>query len=144
MVGGGSYTARDQRQTKPGENIIRKVRRSTLDFAAGGVKTFRNLGFRGLVRRLHVENNGACVVTAGKFTISENPVRDFRSLKDNQLHLEQEGLVYTPDFFVIPFDEDQNIQEGLVANRVNESTLELTVAARARSCCWKEYYEAAS
>lgn len=130
-----------KRAIAPGKNIVRKVRKSTLDFVSAGTKTFRNLGFKGLVKRWHLKNP---IVDKSEFTISGNPTYGPMDRKDQELHLKHNELVPVPGYFVVPFDASQKIEAGLVAGLINESVLKVTVSGAGSVDLIEEYFEAIS
>lgn len=137
----GMVCVKPQRAIAPGANVVRKVRKSTLDFVAAGTKTFSNLGFKGLIKRWHLKNP---IVTAVEFTISGNPVYGPATRADQVLDLKQNELVPDANYFVVPFDRSQEVNAGLVSALINESVLKVTASAAGSVDLLEEYYEAIS
>ncbi len=137
----GMVLVKQQRPIAPGANVVRKIRKSTLDFVAAGTKTFRNLGFKGLIKRWHLNNP---IVQNVEFTISGNPVYGPATRADQVLDLKQNELVPVANYFVVPFDRSQEVNAGLASGVINESVLKVTSSAAGSVDLLEEYYEAIS
>lgn len=133
----GTYSFTPKRQLAPGTNVVRKVRVRRVDFAATGMKDFRNLTFKGQLKRLHLEGSA---VTDAKFEVSNAPIFDM-SREEQVLLLERNEMVPTSGFFVVPFDETQEIDAGLPAAGLAEGVLFITVNATGGVNIIEEYFE---
>lgn len=133
----GTYSFSPKRAIPPGMNVVRKIRSRRVDFSATGTKDFRNLTFNGQLKRMHLAGS---IVTDARFEVGNSPIYD-QSREEQVLLLERNEMVPSAGYFVVPFDETQEIDAGLPAAGLAEGVLFVTVNAPGAVVIIEEYFE---